>query len=70
VEFLEPVANLVGLTATQLIVVAIACAALVIGWIVLKVLLKIAMKVFAIGCLTIAAIGMGLYLFFVVLGLR
>ena len=61
---LEPIANLLGVTSTQLIVVAGAILLLVVGWYVLKVALKIASKIFALGCFTIVLLVAGLYLYF------
>ena len=62
--FLEPVATLLGITVTQLVVVTIAAVALVIGWYVLKAVVKAAAKVLTIGCFTIIVVVVGLYLFF------
>ena len=63
-EFLEPIANLLGLTSTQLMVIAGVSLGLVIFWYVLKTALKIAAKAFTVGCFTIIALGAGLWAFF------
>lgn len=63
-EFLEPIANLLGLTSTQLMVVSGVSLVLVVVWYVLKTALKIAAKVFAVGCFTIIAVGAGLWVVF------
>jgi len=66
-EFLNPIANLLGVTTTQLVIVAVALLLLTVGWYVLKTALKVASKVFTIGCFTIVILAAGLYLFFVLL---
>lgn len=60
-------ANLVGISSTALIVIAIAGVILVGGWYVLKAAFKIAARTFAIGCVTIIGLVAGLYVVFVVL---
>jgi hypothetical protein len=63
-EFLQPLADLLGVTLGQLTTVIWIAAALLVGWAVLKVVLKLAIKVFSTGCLTIVIIAVGLYLYF------
>lgn len=63
-EFLQPLADLLGVTLGQLTTVIWVAAALLVGWAVLKVVLKLAIKVFSTGCLTIVIIAVGLYLYF------
>ncbi|MBN1311286.1 MAG: hypothetical protein JXB30_07690 [Anaerolineae bacterium] len=66
-EFIQAMANLVGISSTALIVIAIAGVILVGGWYVLKAAFKIAARTFAIGCVTIIGLVAGLYVVFVVL---
>lgn len=61
---LESIANLLGMTSTQLIVVTVVILVLVVGWYILKTALKIASKIFAIGCFTIVLLVAGLYVYF------
>ena len=63
-EFLNPIANLLGVSTTELVIVAAAVLILTVGWYVLKAAVKVASKVFTIGCFTILILGAGLYLFF------
>ncbi len=63
-DILQPIADLLGVTTGQLITVTLVCLALVVGWYVLKAVLKIAARVFTIGCFTIVLLGAGLYLYF------
>jgi hypothetical protein len=63
-EFLDPIASLLGITTTQLVIVSAAILVLTVGWYVLKAVVKVASKVFAIGCFTIILLAGGLYLFF------
>jgi hypothetical protein len=63
-EFLEPIANLLGVTVTQMIIVAALCLGLVIAWYVVKAVVKLTAKMFTIGCFTIIVIGAALYVFF------
>ena len=63
-QFLQPIASLLGVTVGEMVIVAIAIVVLVIAWYALKVALKIAMRIFAIGCFSIVVIAAGLYLFF------
>jgi hypothetical protein len=63
-EFLDPISALLGITTTQLLIVSGTIILLVIGWYALKMAIKVATKVFTIGCFTIIVIGVALYLFF------
>ena len=63
-EFLDPIAQLLGITTTQLVIIAVAGLVLTVGWYVLKAAIKVASKIFTIGCFTIILLGAGLYLFF------
>ncbi len=63
--FLLPIANLLGITVTQLIVVTVLSIGLIIGWYALKVVLKLAAKAFAIGFFMILAAAAALYVYFV-----
>ena len=62
----ESVANLVGVTATQLLIVAGAVVLLTVAWFIIKRVIKVAARIFTIGCFTIVVIGGGLYLYFAV----
>jgi hypothetical protein len=64
-EVLDFIAGLVGITATQLIIVFVAVVVLTIGWFILKQAVKIAARIFAIGCFTIIVVVGALYLYFV-----
>ena len=59
---MQAVADLLGLTVNQLTVLAVAGALLVAGWYVLKAALKIARRIFAIGCVGIIVLVGVLYL--------
>jgi hypothetical protein len=66
-EFIQAMADLIGISATGLIAIAVAGVVLVAGWYVLKTAFKIAAKTFAFGCVTIIGLVVGLYVVFVVL---
>ena len=66
-EFIEAMANLIGISPIALIVISVAGVLLVAGWYALKAILKIAAKTFAVGCVTIVGLMAGLYVVFVVL---
>jgi hypothetical protein len=66
-EFINAMADLIGISSTALITIGIAGIALVVGWYVLKTALKLAARTFAIGCMTIIGLVVGLYIVFVVL---
>ncbi len=61
------IAELLGLTVSQLNTILIAGVVLVVGWYVLKTVLKLAARAFTVGCFTIALAVGALYVFFVVL---
>jgi hypothetical protein len=63
-EFLDPISQLLGITTTQLVIIAVAGLIATVGWYVLKAAIKVASKIFTIGCFTIILLGAGLYLFF------
>ncbi len=65
-EFLEPLASLLGVTAGQLTTVVIVGMLLVAGWYMLRAALRIAVRLFTIGCITILVVVAGLYLLFAV----
>lgn len=46
----------------QPLTIALIIAGLILGWILIRVLLKLTVRVFACGCLMLAAIGAGAYL--------
>lgn len=58
---LQAIANLVGLSVEQLIFVTVVGVALIVGWYVLKLVLRIARKAFSIGCLGIGLLVCVLY---------
>lgn len=62
--FLLPIANLLGVSVTQLIVVTVLSVGLVIGWYALKVVLKLAVRAFAAGLFMILAAAVALYVYF------
>ncbi len=66
-EFINAMADLIGISSTALITIGIAGVVLVVGWYVLKTALKLAARTFAIGCITIIGLVAGLYIVFVVL---
>lgn len=66
-EFIKAMADLIGISPTALIVIAVAGAILVAGWYVFKAAFKIAARTFAIGCMTIIGLVAGLYVVFVIL---
>lgn len=66
-EFIEAMAELIGVSSTALIAISIAGVVLVVGWYIFKAAFKIAAKTFAIGCVTIIGLVAGLYVVFVVL---
>ncbi len=66
-EFINAMADLIGISSTALIAISIAGVVLVAGWYVLKTAFKIAARTFAVGCVTIIGLVVGLYVIFVVL---
>ncbi len=66
-EFLAPIAELLGLTVGQLTTWLIIIGVLVIGWYIVRGVVKIAVRTFLSGCLVILLLGIGLYVFFVLL---
>ena len=66
-EFIQAMADLIGISSTGLIAVAVAGVILVVGWYIFKAAFKIAAKTFAFGCMTIVGLVVGLYVVFVVL---
>jgi len=66
-EFIEPIANLLGISPTMLITISVVFVVLLVVWYVLKFVLKLAWKVMAPGCALIALLIAGLYVAGVVL---
>jgi hypothetical protein len=58
-EFINAVAGIVGISGTQLIIMAILAA--------IRAFLRIALRIFALGCVTILGIMLALYILFVVI---
>jgi hypothetical protein len=65
---LESVADLLGLTTQQLTTVIVLGIAVIAGWYALRVVLRIARKVFSIGCLGIIILLAILYITLVIMG--
>ena len=53
---MEEIANLVGLTGSELISIVVIAIGLVVGWIALRVILKLTAALFRAGCLAIVVI--------------
>jgi hypothetical protein len=66
-EFIEAMAELIGISSGALIGIAVAGIVLVVGWYVLKTAFKIAARTFTIGCVTIIGLVVAVYIVFVVL---
>lgn len=66
-EFLAPVADLLGLTTGQLTTWLVIIGVLVVGWYILRGVVKIAVRTFLSGCLVIFALAVVLYVVFVLL---
>jgi hypothetical protein len=66
VTFLQPIGEWFGLSATQLILVVVIGVGMVVGWYVLKLVFRMASKVFTFGCVGILLLLGALYLIFVV----
>jgi hypothetical protein len=66
VAFLQPIGEWFGLSATQLILVVVIGVGMVVGWYVLKLVFRMASKVFTFGCVGILLLLGALYLIFVV----
>lgn len=62
---MDAIAELLGITVSQLTILGVAGAALVVAWFVLKTVMKIASRVFAIGCLGLLVVVGALYAIFV-----
>lgn len=61
---MQAIADLVGVTVTQLWILAGAGLVLVVGWYILKTALRIASRVFAFGCVGIIVLVGALYLIY------
>lgn len=61
---MQAIADLLGLTVNQLTMLVVAGVVLVVGWYVLKTALKIASRIFAIGCVGILVLVGVLYLLY------
>ncbi|MGF1506261.1 MAG: hypothetical protein ACFB51_14185 [Anaerolineae bacterium] len=67
-ELLQPVADLLGVTTTQILIVSGLFNVAVVGWYILKALLRITWKVFVTGVVLLVTLACGLGLVFIVLG--
>lgn len=61
-EFLQPIADLFGISTTMLLVLAGLFVVLVGAWYVLKFVVKMTWKVMSVGCAVIVLVIGGLYL--------
>jgi ABC-type iron transport system FetAB permease component len=64
--FLQPIGEWFGLSVTQLILVVVIGVGLVVGWYVLKLVFRIASKVFTFGCVGILLLLGALYVIFLI----
>ncbi len=61
-EYIQPIADLFGITPLMLVVIVVLFLVLVGAWYVLKFVLKLAWKVMLPGCLLIIMVLAGLYI--------
>jgi hypothetical protein len=68
-DFVDSLArSVLGISGTQVIIIAAAAVVLVGLWALIRAVLKIALHIFAVGCVTILGIILGLYIVFNVIG--
>jgi hypothetical protein len=59
--------DVLGISGSQLVVIGVLAFALVAAWALIKAVLRIALRVFALGCVTILGVVLGLYILFVLI---
>ena len=53
-----------GIGAGQVVVIVVVAAVLIAAWALIRAVLRIALRVFAVGCVTILGVLVGLYILF------
>lgn len=66
-EFINTVAGVLGISGTELLIIAGLVIVLVVVWGVIRAVIKTALHIFALGCVTILGIALGLWVLFVIL---
>lgn len=66
-DFLAPVADLLGITTGEITTLLVLAVVVVVGWAILRTVIRMAVRTFATGCVVILLLGLGLYVFFVLL---
>ena len=67
-EFLQPIADLLGTSPATILIVFVMVTVMIVAWYALKIVLKIATKIFVAGFAVIFLLAVGLYVFFFLSG--
>jgi hypothetical protein len=67
-EFLQPIADLLGTSPLTIVIVFVMATVMIVAWYALKVVLKIATRIFVAGFAVIFLLAVGLYIFFFLSG--
>ena len=59
--------NVLGISGSQLVLIGALALVLVAVWALIKAVLRIAFRAFALGCVTILGVVLGLYILFVII---
>jgi hypothetical protein len=59
--------DVLGISGSQLVTIGVLAVALIVAWALIRSALRIALRVFALGCVTIVGVVLGLYILFVII---
>jgi hypothetical protein len=66
-EIVNSIAGLLGISSGSLIVLSVFAVALLVVLFAIRMFIKITTRIFAMGCVTILGLVLGLYILFIVL---
>jgi hypothetical protein len=66
-EIVNSIAGLLGISSGSLIVLSVFAVVLLVALFVMRMVIKITTRIFAMGCVTILGLVLGLYILFIVL---
>ena len=59
--------NIFGISGVEMIGIAVLAVVLIAAWAAIRAVLRIALRIFALGCVTILGIVLALYILFVII---
>jgi hypothetical protein len=66
-EIVSSIAEMLGISSGSLILLSVVSVVLLVALFVIRMMIKITMRLFAVGCVTVLGLVVGLYILFAVM---